>query len=68
MKNLMFIDGDRVESLVEQVGEKGTVINCTNIWMHVKWDNLWRNTKISIAHDRHFTNDKGTEIFKLILK
>ena len=61
-----FENKDRVESLVEPIGEKGTVLNSFPKTMQIKWDNFWRNAKISIAHDRHFSNKNGTEIFKLI--
>jgi hypothetical protein len=67
-----FNKGNRVESLVEPVGEKGTVnevfdINSSDYkLMDILWDNTWRNAKISISHDATFTNDNGTEIFKLI--
>jgi len=69
MKKDRFEKGDRVESLVEPVGEKGTVKRiAVGHWraMDIKWDNLWRNAKISISHDSAFTNKDGTEIFKLI--
>lgn len=69
MKKDKFEKGDRVESLVEPVGEKGTVESIeVGDWrtMSIKWDKLWRNAKISISHDSVFTDDNGTDIFKLI--
>lgn len=61
-----FNKGDKVESLVEPVGEKGTVHYLYHHLMNIKWDNLWRNAKISIGHDSVFINEHGTDIFKLI--
>jgi hypothetical protein len=67
-----FQEGNRVESLVEPVGEKGTVESISKdqdgniLLMSIQWDNLWRNAKVSISHSAVFTNNVGTEIFKLI--
>lgn len=66
MKKERFEKGDRVESLVEPVGEKGTVESCGTYLMNITWNKLWRNAKISISHDAVFTNDNGTDIFKII--
>lgn len=62
----LFKKGDRVESLVDPVGEKGTVHTVGSYVMSIMWDNEWRNVKESISHDRKFTNENGTEIFKLL--
>lgn len=67
-----FKKNDRVESLVEPIGEKGTVNEVFDTKgsdyksMDILWDNTWRNAKISISHSAVFTNKNGTEIFKLI--
>lgn len=67
-----FEKGNRVESLVEPIGEKGTVHKVIDTKgsdyksMWILWDNTWRNAKISISHDAVFTNENGTEIFKKI--